>query len=240
MYFKYCNKFGWNSWPNSRGGIPGTYCSKSDTEVYDAETGYIIDTSEDDCFTGSAKPIIYFYPKKDTKIKVKLGNPNNITASYPKYKNEWNIIAHPNGNITDIDTGRNLYALYWEGKNYIDFNLDDGFIVKGEDSAKFLEEKLEILGLNEKEMEEFIIYWLPILESNKYNFIRFASMEEIEKNMPLYLSKKPDTLIRVLMVFKGLDKEIKIKEQNLTKINRVGFTVVEWGGVNLDNKHSIK
>lgn len=30
------------------------------------------------------------------------------------------------------------------------------------------EEKLEILGLNYKETEEFIVYWLPKLEQNEY------------------------------------------------------------------------
>ena len=62
--------------------------------------------------------------------------------------------------------------------NVVEFKVEkEGFIVKGEDTAKFLEEKLEILGLNEREAEEFIIYWLPKLEANKYNYIRFASVE---------------------------------------------------------------
>ena len=103
-------------------------------------------------------------------------------------------------------------------------------MVKKENIILFLEEKLEILGLNEYEAEEFIIYWLPQLEKNEYNFIRFASIEEINENMPLEFSSKPDTLIRVLMQFKGLDEEIKVKEQNLEKVSRKGFTVVEWGG----------
>ena len=47
------------------------------------------------------------------------------------------------------------------------------------DSNFTKEEKLAILGLNEREAEEFIIYWLPKLESNKYNYIRFATEEEI-------------------------------------------------------------
>ena len=32
------------------------------------------------------------------------------------------------------------------------------------------------------------------------------------------------------MVFKGLNNEIKFDEQKLTKNERKGFTVVEWGG----------
>lgn len=48
-----------------------------------------------------------------------------------------------------------------------------------------MEEKLAILGLNDREAEEFIIYWLPKLQENEYNYTIFASMDEINENMPL-------------------------------------------------------
>ena len=48
--------------------------------------------------------------------------------------------------------------------------------------------------------------------------------------MPLEFSTKPDTLIRVLMQYKPLDKYIKIKEQKLNTPERRGFVAVEWGG----------
>lgn len=119
-------------------------------------------------------------------------------------------------------------------KNVVKFDVkEDGFIVKGEDAAKFLEEKLAILGLNEREAEEFIIYWLPKLESNKYNYIRFATKEEINENMPLEFSLKPDTLIRVLMTYKGLEKPMDVQEQQLVTPSRTGFVAVEWGGTEI-------
>ena len=49
------------------------------------------------------------------------------------------------------------------------------------DVIKFLEEKLGILGLTEREAEEFIVYWLPLMEKNKYNYIRFETLEEINE-----------------------------------------------------------
>ena len=107
--------------------------------------------------------------------------------------------------------------------------MNEGFIVKGEDTIKFLEEKLEILGLNEREAEEFIVYWLPKLESNKYNFIRFQTEEEINNNMPLEITPKPDTVIRIVMEFKGIEEPIQIQEQKLSIPQREEFTVVEWG-----------
>lgn len=180
------------------------------------------------------KPIIYLYPNEEMKLSVKLVNSENITCSYPKYVNNWNVFAKPNGDLLDLNTGRSLYSLYYESKNVVKFDVkEDGFIVKGEDAAKFLEEKLAILGLNEREAEEFIIYWLPKLESNKYNYIRFATKEEINENMPLEFSLKPDTLIRVLMTYKGLEKPMDVKEQQLVTPSRTGFVAVEWGGTEI-------
>lgn len=181
------------------------------------------------------KPIIYLYPQETTRITVKLGNPDKVTCSYPQYNgNGWDVIANPDGNLVDNKTGKNLYSLYWEGKGSAKINMSEGFIVKGKDVAKFLEEKLQILGLTEREMEEFIIYWLPKMENNKYNYIRFATLEEINEYMPLEFSKKPDTLIRVLMQFKKIEEPIEVKEQKLTPIIREGFIAVEWGGTEIN------
>lgn len=162
------------------------------------------------------KPIIYLYPIKETEISVKLLKEESLTCSYPKYNSKWYVLANPNGDLKDLYTSRYLYSLYYENKSNIKFDMRrDGFIVKSEDVATFLEEKLSILGLNEREAEEFIIYWLPKLESNRYNYIRFATSDEINENMPLDIKPNPDTIIRVLMTYKGLEKPIEIKEQKL-------------------------
>lgn len=180
------------------------------------------------------KPIIYLYPTEEKNVTVKLLKDDNLTCTYPKYKDEWNVTAKPNGDLVDLKTGRNLYSLYYECKNSVRFTIQkDGFVVKGEDAAQFLEEKLAVLGLSDREAEEFIVYWLPILEANKYNYIRFAEADEIEENMPLQVSSDPDSVIRVLMTFKGLDFPINVKEQKLAPVSRTGFTVVEWGGTEI-------
>ena len=140
-------------------------------------TFYIIEenTYHEPIAMQAAKPIIYLYPTEETEIKVSLGKPELITCSYPEYNSDgWEVIANPVGNLKYIENGKNLYSLYYESKAGYDFKVEkDGFIVVGENVAEFLEEKLEILGLNEREAEEFIVYWLPKLEANKYNIIRF-------------------------------------------------------------------
>lgn len=51
--------------------------------------------------------------------------------------------------------------------------------------------------------------------------------------MPIKFSKKPDSLIRILMTYKKIDKPITIKEQKLETPKREGFVAVEWGGVEI-------
>ena len=178
------------------------------------------------------KPIIYLYPTEETQINVELWTPKSLSHTYPKYNPEkWrNIIAQPNWDLKDIDTWRKLYALYWEWKNETPTNFNEWFVVAWKDIIPFLEEKLAILWLNEREAEEFIVYWLPQMEDNKYNLIRFETIEEQNENMPLNITPAPDAVIRVMMDWKVIDEPIDIPQQHLTIPERKGFTVVEWWG----------
>ncbi|MCP4439676.1 MAG: hypothetical protein GY810_12095 [Aureispira sp.] len=177
------------------------------------------------------KPIIYLYPEKSCEVIVKLDYKNNLTILYPKFniENGWTIKAQPDGRLIDPTTQKEYYGLYWEGDSDKVFDLSTGFVVKGEKSADFLDKKLAQLGLSRREANEFIVYWLPRMEKNKYNLIHFAQ-EEYRSLAQLKISPKPQTLIRVFMVLQPLDKTINVPQQDLPTIERKGFTVVEWGG----------
>ncbi len=108
-------------------------------------------------------------------------------------------------------------------------NYTKGFVVKGENTEEFLQEKLEYMGLTPREYNEFIVYWLPIMQENKYNLITFAG-EDYENIAELNITPKPDSILRVMMLFKSLDKPIEIEEQEVKSFERKGFTVIEWGG----------
>ena len=211
-------------------GTPCIYVEcYSEDEISELKSFYKTYNSDD--LPDYEKPIIYLYPQKDTNVTVELKKPELITCSYPKYESKWSVLAKPNGTLIDQKSGKELYALYYESKaNPI--NITNGFVVKGEDSASFLEEKLSVLGLTDREAEEFIVYWLPRLSSNPYNLIHFATDEEINEYMPIEITPKPDNFIRVWMVFEALDEPIEIEEQKLTSHERDGFVAVEWGGIN--------
>ncbi|MEG1993460.1 MAG: hypothetical protein RR048_00950 [Oscillospiraceae bacterium] len=69
------------------------------------------------------------------------------------------------------------------------------------------------------------------MQTQEYNLITFAT-DQYEDIAPLTVEPKPDSVLRVHMVYKSISEPIEVKEQKLSKFNRQGFTVVEWGGTN--------
>ena len=103
----------------------------------------------------------------------------------------------------------------------------------GSDTAAFLEDALRQLGLTDKEANEFLIYWLPRMEGNAWNLIAFQS-DAYTEAARLTIDPAPDTLLRVFMAWKPLDKAVDIAPQTLTAPERRGFTAVEWGGAQVN------
>lgn len=96
--------------------------------------------------------------------------------------------------------------------------------------TEFLIQKLELIGLNNHETNDFIQFWLPILEKNELNFIHFYVNEDYDIFSKNIINPVPETLIRVFMEFYKIDSKSYIAEQNFKKTIRKGFTLVEWGG----------
>ena len=179
------------------------------------------------------KPIIYLYPTHKTDITVTLDFKGELLSTFPKYEANWDVTAYPDGRIFDKKTNRFYNSLFWDGnKNFPNehYQYKTGFAVVKNNLTDFLIEKLEFMGLNNIETNEFIQFWLPLLEKNEMNFIHFyvnSDYDTISKNNVI---PKPDTSIRIFMEFYSLDKAINIPEQVLPKTERKGFTLVEWGG----------
>jgi hypothetical protein len=178
------------------------------------------------------KPVIYLYPTSEQIVSVKLDFKGELTCTYPQYKDEWKVKAQPDGTLTNIEDNRKYSYLFWEGVSDNKWDMSRGFVVKGNETEKFLQEKLEYMGLTPREYNEFIVYWLPIMQQNKYNLIIFAG-EDYENIAKLKIKPEPDSILRIMMIFKSLNKSIKVEEQDLKPFVRKGFTVVEWGGTEI-------
>lgn len=174
------------------------------------------------------KPVIYLYPEEETEVSVNLTLDGKLTCTYPSYGNGWTVTASPDGTLKDKN-GKTYNYLYWEGETKAIWDMSRGFCVKGEDTAVFLEDALERLGLNRREANEFIVYWLPLMQENEYNIITFQT-DAYTDTAVLGVTPNPDTVIRVFMAYMATDEYVEIEEQELTAPERNGFTVVEWGG----------
>ena len=178
------------------------------------------------------KPVLYLYPQVPTEVSVRLVTNGKLTCTYPAYgRDGWQkVMAHPDGTL--YMDGREYYCLYWEAAADMKPDLTRGACVKGEDSAAYLEYALAALGLNQREANEFIIYWLPRLEQNPYNLITFQT-EAYTSVVGLEITPAPDSLLRICMVAQPLNAPVEIEEQTFEPFVREGFVAVEWGGVML-------
>ena len=226
------------------GCLSGQWCVGDQIEVtykntyYDQENGRV----EADLLTVGAsdyqldpnacyKPVIYLYPEEEMEVSVGLTLDGHLTCTYPAYGEGWTVTAQPDGTLTDAK-GQTYSYLYWEGETNGQFDLSKGFCVKGQDTAAFLENALDKLGLNRREANEFIVYWLPLMEANPYNIISFQT-DAYTDAAQLEVDPAPDTLIRVFMAWRASEAFVELPEQELTAPQRSGFTVVEWGGTQI-------
>ena len=175
------------------------------------------------------KPVIYLYPEVATTVDVRVNFKGEFTVTIPEYRDGWTVTAHPDGTLIDAD-GEEYPYLFWEGIPASDvLTLSEGYCVRGEDTEAFLLDLLPRLGLIAPEYTEFIDFWLPRMEGNAYNVIRF--------NDPAYMNMAsmdivpaPDTVIRVFMSYTASEVYVELPMQHFTPLSRDGFTVVEWGG----------
>ncbi len=180
------------------------------------------------------KPVIYLYPKKAMNISVKVAPGNGLSFTDPEYGTGWNVFSDTKSNLTNLVDGKKYPYLFWEGSGSIFYETpQQGFVISANELDGFFNNTLAKLGLIEKEIADFKEFWLPKMQETKkpYYFITFLSKHYIDQLAPLAISPKPDTTIRVLMDYQGLDNFKTVPELKIKTPKRSGFVVAEWGGM---------
>jgi hypothetical protein len=188
------------------------------------------------CFKACiAKPIVYLYPTEITMVDVSVTTPGEIFISDPLYpEGGWqDVEAHPDG------------TLYYEGKKYKELFYEStvvekierpeaGIWIKAKDIEPELRRITTQLGLINGEQEDFLEFWVPVLNNMKSPYIYFSILPPDEKDAVdrLTISPEPDTRIEFIAYFKPFQQTFDIEPLELpqTPPERVGFTEVEWGG----------
>lgn len=193
------------------------------------------------------KPVIYIY-NSNSNVEVSLDvNNGELYCEYPKHTSIedntyiWNVRVTEDGKIYTENNDEYSY-IFWEALgNTEEYNFDDGigYCVKGENTENFLKETLSNIGLTPKEYNEFIVYWLPLMQNNGYNLIKFYGLDKNDiYNEDYTLTVKEDNNIinnqlRVFMIWKSSDSEITLEPQDFTNVGfdrYNGTAIVEWGG----------
>lgn len=176
----------------------------------------------------AAKPVVYLYPQEKTHVSVRLDLKGKLTCTYPEYGKGWEVDAFPDGTL-QTRNGKEYSYLFWEGETGARYDFSSGFVVEGEETADFLQYTLSRMGLTPREYNEMIVYWYPRMKDNPYNLISFQDRTYTD-SATLAITPKPDSLLRVFMAYRPLEKPISVPYQEIKPFERKGFTVVEWGG----------
>lgn len=176
------------------------------------------------------KPVIYLYPTHPEQVSVKV-YPLSIEKSVPFYNQGWQVFAQPNGQLTNLFDHQTYPYLFWEGQStQPKVDSSQGAVVADAQIEAFLMQALQQQGLTQSEAQDFVNYWAPRMHGQPYVYVYFMPQPDYDQLVPLQVSPKPDTVIRVYMLFKQLDAPVSVIPQHFTAPARKGFTVVEWGG----------
>lgn len=177
------------------------------------------------------KPVLYLYPEQETEVTAQISTDGEMTVSWPPYKGGWTVTAAPDGTLTDSE-GNEYPYLFYELSQKLTPDFAEGFCVPGEETGEFLRTVLSGMGLTPKEYTDFIVYWLPRMQNNRYNVITFCN-EEYAESAELTVTPAPDSLLRICMVYYGSETPVELAPQTFAPFAREGFTAVEWGGSEL-------
>ena len=187
---------------------------------------------------------------QEVTVKLTLNDAMNIGATYPspssvnesdinKKEYEWKGTYSSDGsdNCCKLTMNNKKYDyVFWEGP-CVKEEAFKGEVV-GISSERFEEELdllLEKLGLNERERNDFIVYWITKLSGRKGHKVTICD-EQYDNEMALLNVTGFDTYLRVMLKFEEIENSDELKQlKGIDSIERrvrpTGKYVVEWGAV---------
>lgn len=185
------------------------------------------------------KPVIYLYSEENEKVNLSLQNTGEMVFTYPEYKNGWEVETSANGDLKC--NGSSYPYLFWEAKRDKAFlnslyPLGEKFTINTDSTVSFLENQLELYGLNSRERTDFITYWAPrLIQRGGAVTVQFLIDDLYDDNIAgITMNPKPDAIRRVFMIVR--DAEEIPENYNYSTIKpfvRKGLVCVEWGGAEL-------
>jgi hypothetical protein len=189
----------------------------------------------------SYKPVIYLYSDLAIDVSLDLDYLGDLTFTYPVYNDGWNVKLNSKG-ISDPSTERAYPYLFWEGEmEGLTYEKEDdkliGQLIATDTLVEFLEHQLTDMGLNRNEQTDFITFWAPKMSNSKYVFVQFL-LDDLYTNKvaKLTVNPQPESMKRVYLLFTQFNElpTFETTPQKFESFQRNGFTLIEWGGSELN------
>ena len=169
-------------------------------------------------------PNIYLYPETTITANVSLSFPNggHVTESSPPYGNGWTVTVSPEGIID------NEYDyLFYEASLPSNLSMDYGWLLTTDNLENEFRVLLANLGFIGREIDDFVDYWVPILDDAPYYGFY---PQDINSLIELTINPAPVNTLRELFLVRALYNEIDIPAPPDNGLfNRDGYVAVEWG-----------
>jgi hypothetical protein len=175
-----------------------------------------------------SRSILYLYPTRTTDVMVGFDTDVIVVKDYLDSdieKKTLGLVAYANGELVDR-YGKRRFGLIWEAKVVSKSETLNGYVIAGDQTELFLRDTLRHLGLTERETDEFVSYWSPVLSGNRYNLIHF----DVQNETKVKVEPSPDSEVKIVMSYESMDSWRAVDPQKIDKFNRRGFSVVELGG----------
>lgn len=250
-WFKMTSKIEDNYLQIERKGFPTYYCENYpiQSQRHIKMKIFIEKYPMNDDLPAVEKPVIYCYSEKSQSFEMTLNAKGDLSFAYPALNADqtWSMNLE-NNQLTDAKSKQKYPYLFWESqqenvyfkgelfkKDKIEINAS---MVSKSKVVSFLDSNLTVLGFNSQEKTDFITYWGPRMQKSNFYLIQFLQNDECEQFASYQIDPKPDHLNRFYMLFMGNetnDFPYFASPQKLKPLERNGFYMVDWGGIELNN-----
>jgi hypothetical protein len=194
------------------------------------------------------KPVIYCYSDQNTNFDFRLIPIGALTFTYPSVDSTqaWQMKLE-NNVLSDQNSQQNYPYLFWESQqknihfelSSIKQNKDEigGSIISKAEIVSYLDSTLTALGFNFNEKTDFITFWAPQMQKENYYLIQFVQNNQCDQFAKYKINPSPNHLNRIYMLFAGNnqpDFPFEVSPQILKPLERNGFYIVDWGGIEID------
>ncbi len=173
------------------------------------------------------KPAVYIYPEQPGRFQVDLefGLGIHLTASEPDYGAGWDVFVDEAGRI-DATWDYLFYEIAMRGAPLI----AEGWCLSWSELSAGLESITVAVGLTAAERDDFLAYWLSRLPRRDFYQIHPVFGSDLDAWVQLEVTPAPDAVLRFWLFFQGSDTAAELTAPRIPTVERIGTTVVEWGG----------